>query len=129
VSGLIVYVDHSDIRAGKLDELKRGMNELAAFVEANEPRTVAYNVYFNEEGTRMTVVHVHPNSASLEFHMRTAGPLFSGVASFITLMAIDIYGEPSSAAVEQLRRKAEALGTGEVRVHGRHAGFTRVQLG
>ena len=129
MSDLVVYVDESEVRAGRLEELKRGMHELAAFVEANEPRTVAYNVYFNEEGTRMTVVHVHPDSASLEFHMEAAGPLFAGVASFITLLAIDVYGEPSSAAVEQLRQKAQALGTGRVRVHGRHAGFSRVSTG
>jgi hypothetical protein len=44
-------------------------------------------------------------------------------------MSIDVYGEPSSAAVEQLRRKAQALGTGKVRIHGRHAGFTHLSPG
>jgi len=35
-------------------------------------------VYLNEDGTQMTVVHVHSDSASLEFHMRVAGHLLNG---------------------------------------------------
>lgn len=65
----IVYVDTSEIRPGKLEQLEPAMKELAAFVEANEPRIISYNVYFNPDATRMTVMHVHPDSASLEFHM------------------------------------------------------------
>ena len=72
----IVYIDTSEIRAGKLEELKTAMKELVKFVEANEPRLIAYNVYLEEDGTRMTVVHLHPDSASLEFHMKVAGPAF-----------------------------------------------------
>ncbi len=30
----IYYVDHSDIREGKLADVKHGMRDLAAFVEA-----------------------------------------------------------------------------------------------
>ena len=55
----IIYIDHSEVREGKLDELKTAMKELVELVEANEPRIIAYNVYFTEDGTRMTVVHVH----------------------------------------------------------------------
>ena len=73
-----LYVDTSDVREGALEELKAGMKELTDFVEANEPRIIAYNVYFNDEGTRMTVVHAHVDSASFEHRMEVAGPLFAG---------------------------------------------------
>ena len=73
MSDLILYVDTSDVREGALEELKAGMKELTDFVEANEPRIIAYNVYFNDEGTRMTVVHAHVDSASFEHHMEVAG--------------------------------------------------------
>jgi quinol monooxygenase YgiN len=71
----IVYIDTSEIREGKLEELKTAINELVKFVEANEPRLIGYNVYLKEAGTRMTVIHVHPNSASLELHMKVAALL------------------------------------------------------
>jgi len=124
----IVYIDSSEIREGKLEELKTAMDELIEFVEANEPQLIAYNVYFKEDGTRMTVVHVHPGSSSLEFHMKVAGPLFSKFAEFIRLLTIDIYGKPSDDLVEQMRQKAQMLGNGTVLVHGLHAGFARFPI-
>ena len=121
----IVYIDSSEIREGKLEELKTAMNELVEFIEANEPRLIAYNVYFKEDGSRMTVVHVHPDSASLGFHMKVAGPLFPKFAEFIKLLTIDVYGKPSDDLVEQMRQKAQMLGNGTVLVHELHAGFAR----
>lgn len=121
----IVYIDSSEVRDGRLEELKTAMNELIEFVEANEPQLIAYNVYFKEDGTRMTVVAVHPDSASLDFHMKVAGPLFPKFAEFIKLLTIDVYGKPSDELVEQMRQKAQMLGTGTVVAHGLHAGFAR----
>ncbi len=121
----IIYVDHSEIREGKLEQLKTAMKELAEFVEANEPQLVAYNVYFTEDRNRMTVVHVHRDSPSLELHMKVAGPLFPKFADFVKLLTIDVYGKPSDGVLEQLRNKAQMLGTGTVVVHERHAGFAR----
>lgn len=121
----IVYIDRSEVRKGKLDELKAAMKELVELVEANEPRIIAYNVYLTENGTRMTVIHVHPDSTSLEFHMKVAGPAFSKFAEFVKLLTIDIYGKLSDDLLEQMRKKAQMLGNGTVIVHELHAGFAR----
>jgi quinol monooxygenase YgiN len=125
MSELIVYIDTSEIREGALEELKRAMNELVKFVEANEPRLIAYNVYIKEDGTRMTVVHVHRDSASLEFHMKVAGPAFPKFAQFIELLTIDVYGKLSDDLLEQVRQKARMLGNGAVLVHESYIGFAR----
>jgi quinol monooxygenase YgiN len=125
MSELIVYIDTSEIRAGKLEELKAAMKELVKFVEANEPRLIAYNAYFKGDGTRMTVVHLHPDSASLEFHMKVAGPAFPNFVQFIKLLTIDVYGKPSDNLLEQMRQKAQLLGNGTVLLHELHAGFAR----
>ena len=125
MSEFILYVDRSEIREGKLEELKTAMNELVEFVKVNEPRLLAYRVHLTEDGTRMTVVHVHPDSASLEFHMEVAGAKFARFAEFVRLLSIDVYGKPSDDVVEQLRQKARMLGNGTVQVHGSHTGFAR----
>jgi hypothetical protein len=126
MSDAIVYVDTSDVREGALDELKEGMKELVAFVEANVPRIIAYNVYFSDDGARMTVMHVHPDAASLEYHLEVAGPLFRRYADLVTLSSIQIYGEPSEKALELSRAKAQLLGQGaELVVEPLHAGFSR----
>ena len=125
MSDVILYVDTSDVSEGALDELKPAIKRLVDFVEANEPRLIAYNVYFSEDGTRMTVVSVHPDSASLEYHLKVAGPLFRQFVELVKLSSIHIYGEPSETVLEQSHEKARLLGRGTVVVDSLHAGFTR----
>jgi len=120
-----VYVDTSDVREGALEELKAASKELVDFVAANKPRLIAYNVYFSDDGTRMTVVHVHPDSASLQYHMEVAGPVFRRFVDLVTLSSIHVYGEPSERVLKQVHEKALLLGRGAVKVDALHAGFTR----
>lgn len=125
-SDLLVYVDTSDVHAGTLDELKGAINELVEFLDANVPRLIAYNVYFSDDGSQMTVVHLHPDSASLEQHLEVGGPAFRRFAGLLTLSSIRVYGEPSEKVRRQLQDKAKLLGCTDVSVHGRHAGFDRL---
>jgi quinol monooxygenase YgiN len=122
----IVYVDTADVREGALEELKAAVKELVEFIEANEPRLLAYNVYFNDDGTRMTVVHAHLDSASLEYHMEVAGPVFRRFVELVTLSSIHIYGEPSPELLKQVHEKARLLGRDVVVVaDALYTGFTR----
>ena len=128
MSAPIVYIDRSDVREGKLSELKAAIKELADFVESHVPRSMAYSVYLNEDESRMTVVQVHPDSASLEFHIEVAGPAFRKFKDLIRLSTMDIYGEPSEQLRLRLLEKARMLGSGTVTVHNRRAGFSRLQV-
>jgi hypothetical protein len=123
---MLVYMDTSDVREGALEELKGAIGKLAEFVDANVPRIIGYNVYFSDDGTQMTVVHLHPDSASLEQHMEVGGPEFRGFADLLTLSSIRLYGEPSEKVLRQLEDKAQLLGCRDVSVQGHHAGFTRL---
>jgi len=121
----LIYVDRSDVREGALEELKGAIGELADFVEENEPQLISYSVYFSEDGNQISVVHVHADSASLDYHMDVAGPRFGKLAHLLTLTSIHIYGEPSEKALGQLHDKVRLLGSGDVIVHPPHAGFGR----
>jgi quinol monooxygenase YgiN len=122
----LISLDTSLIRDGRLDELKEAVAELVEFVRSNEPRPIAYEVYLDEAGSRMTVVQVHPDSASMEYHMTVAGPAFAGFAELVTLSTLDVYGKPSEELLELLRRKVQMLGDATVVVHDLHAGFARI---
>jgi hypothetical protein len=117
------------VREGALEELKDAIKELVEFIDANVPQLLAYNVYFSDDGTQMTIAHVHTDSASLEHHLEVGGPAFRKIADLITLSSIHIYGDPSDKALRQLRDKARSLGSGRVFVHGLHAGFSRFGAG
>jgi hypothetical protein len=120
----ILVVDSSEIREGKLEEVKAAVEDLVAFVEANaEP--ITYNIYFDEAGTQMTVVQIHLRSESLEHHLTVAGPVFRRFADLLTLKRVDVYGRASEAALEQIHGKARLLGNAPVVVHALHSGFSR----
>lgn len=121
----IVVVDSSEIREGTIDELKPALARLVEFVEANEAKPIAYSIYIDEDGSRMTVVQIHPSSASMELHMRLAGPIFREFAELVVLSRVDVYGTPSDALLEQLRQKTKLLGNAPVSVNELHAGFAR----
>jgi hypothetical protein len=126
----IVYIDRSDIREGSLDELKAGVRRLVDYIGAREPQLITYGFYIDEEAATMTVVAVHPDSASLELHLDIGSREFSKLAHLITLTAIECYGQPSERALEQLRRKAATLGDGGTVVSiGRFAGFNPHRAG
>jgi hypothetical protein len=119
----IVYVDTSLIRPGKLDALEVAMKDLAAFVEANVPQLISYAFFVDTDRSHMTVVAVHPDSASLEFHMDVGAEEFKKFADLIELEKIEVYGLVNDAVLERLHTKARTLGAATVTVHEFHAGF------
>lgn len=121
----IVYIDSSKVREGKLGELEAAMNQLARFVEENVPPLISYAFYLDAKRTEMTVVAVHPDSASLEFHMDVGREEFKKFASLIDLSRIEVYGRVSAAVLDRLHAKARMLGGATVTVHELFAGFAR----
>jgi hypothetical protein len=124
----IVYIDHSDIREGSLDELKVGVSRLVDFIQVREPQLITYGFYIDDEAGKMTVVAVHPDSASLELHLDIGSSEFRKVAHLLTLTTIECYGRPSERVMEQLQQKAAALGDGGTVVSVRRfAGFANLR--
>ncbi len=123
-----MYIDHSEIREGSLEELKAGVRRLVDLIDAREPQLVSYGFYIDEAASKMTVMAVHPDPASLELHLDIGNAEFRKLAHLVTLTAIECYGRPSERALEQLQQKAAALGDGGTVVSlGRFAGFTHLQ--
>ena len=123
---LIVYIDRSDIHEGAVEELRAGVKRVVDFIEEREPRLIAYGFYIDETARRMTVVAVHPDSASLELHVEVGGPEFRKLGHLITLRSLEVYGRLSEKAVALVRQKAAMLGdAGGVVVQERYAGFAR----
>jgi hypothetical protein len=121
----LIFVDVSEIVPGTLEEVKTAFKELSAFVEANEPRAISFNVFFNAAETVVTVVQIHPDAASMEFHVKVGADQFRRFAGLLMMRTMEIYGEPSPQLLEAMRAKATMLGAPRVGVHNLHAGFSR----
>jgi hypothetical protein len=89
-SDLIVYLDRSDIREGRLEELRTGIRRLVEVIESLEPQLVVYRIHIDDDAGQMTVVAVHPDSESLELHMEVGRAQFRSLADLVTLRHIEV---------------------------------------
>jgi hypothetical protein len=126
VSEPLIFIATNRLRPGKLAAERRRVADLAAFIETSEPQLLAFNEYVNNDGTEVGVVQVHPDSASMEFHMETvAERAVQAYADTLEVTTgIQLYGDPSPAVLEMLSRQA---GAGVPITVKRHylGGFTR----
>lgn len=116
----LIYVDRSAIRPGKASELDAAARHLVEHVAASERRALSYGIYFSADRSTMTVVHVHPDTDSLEQLLASIAPVLSPFRDLLDLRTIDVYGSPSDAVLARLRAKVELLG-GTITVHDRVA--------
>ena len=66
MSSLIVYIDRSAIREGKLEEVRTALRGLVEFVDSAEPQLLACSFYIDEDGVGLTCVAIHRDSSSLD---------------------------------------------------------------
>jgi len=123
----LIAIDRSEIEAGKLEALHAAFEHLATFVEQHEPRMIAYVVSFDEDGRTVTVLQVHPDSASMEQHMRVAAGEFSAFAGLLRLRSMEVFGDPSPDLLDLIRRKVDLLGDADVVVRAGDIGFARAR--
>ena len=126
MSSPFIFIATNRLKAGQLDGERRRVPGLVEFIEANEPRLIAFNEYVNEAGDEVTVVQIHPGAESMEAHMEIVRER-AQQAYAETLEAtvrIQVFGRPTAAILETLRLQA---GSGvENSVNGEHlGGFTR----
>src|SRR6202035_3185638 len=110
MSGPFIFIATNRLKPGKLDDERKRVPELCDFIEANEPRLIAFNEYASEDGTEVGVVQIHPNAESMELHMSAVAER-AARAYAETLEAttsIQVYGEPSEAVLKMLNHQTGA---------------------
>jgi hypothetical protein len=126
MAGPFIFIATNRLRDGRFDAEQQRVPGLSSFIEANEPRLIAFNEYVNESRSEVTVVQVHPDAASMEFHMGVVGDR-AREAYARTLEAttgIQVFGTPTENILRMLGQQA---GSGvPLSIYPRHlGGFTR----
>jgi hypothetical protein len=122
----IVFITTLEIHEGKVGEFKEAAKRAMDFHEANGPHLFA-GVYLDEAGRVANGVQVHRDSESILTTWKTADPYMREVMQHIRTTRVEIYGQPSEAVMEGMRRLAGAGASLVVR--SRLAGFTRLRGG
>jgi quinol monooxygenase YgiN len=128
VSQPFIAIATLGIKEGKLEDFTRSYKDVVETVKEHEPRMVAFHGFVNEDGTEMTIIQVHPDTASMDFHMQVLGDkLGEHVAralapELIEPKHVEYYGTPSESALD-MDRQIPGLAVGIKPMHV--AGFTR----
>jgi hypothetical protein len=121
-----IFIATNRLKAGRLDLERARVPGLVEFIEANEPRLIAFNEYLNEAGDEVTVVQVHPDAESMEAHLEIVRERAQEAygQTLDATVRIQVFGQPTQAILDTLRRQASS-GV-EISVNGEHlGGFTR----
>lgn len=123
-----IFIHNATIKEGKLEGFRNYLHELVEVVQASEPRLIAFNVYVDDAASAISAVQVHPDAASMEFHLQTVGDKVGEAYEYLDTDSVAIYGTPSEPLLDMLKQLA---GSGvAVNVKSGHAGgFTRPQAG
>jgi len=119
------YIGTWTIKPGKEEEAKKFLSDHVAFIEANEPRLIAFHAYFNEEGNTASVVQVHPDSASMETHMQVLAEHMGAAFEIIDTILSEQYYGPMSESLSQTLAQWETPGVKVTKMPLYEAGFTR----
>ena len=125
MSGPFIYVGTWTIKPGKLEVARKALAEHADFIETNEPRMIAFHVYLDKGGGKASVVQVHPDSASMEFHMQLISEHLGGAFEVIDTILSEQYYGPMSDPLSETLSKWETPEVTVTKMPVFEAGFTR----
>jgi hypothetical protein len=125
----VVFISHSRIREGKLEELREQFRRSIGLIESAKPRTVFFHAFMDEDGGAVEIVHVFPDAAAMDLHMEGAAERAKAAWELMAPRGFRIYGAPSEGTLSQLRSMAEAQGI-DLHVAPAHVGgFARLMPG
>src|SRR6266496_4533766 len=81
---------------GKRDEYLRLAEQADALVAANEPGTLQYDLFLNDDQTECMIVERYQDSEAAIEHAANVGHLFADVLATVSLVHGELLGEPSA---------------------------------
>jgi quinol monooxygenase YgiN len=104
----IVYISHNRVKPGKLEALRELYREASQELEATKPDTLVYLGYVSDDGSEVTFLHVFPDAEAMDRHMQGVPGRAKAAYEFMQPVRLEIYGQPSPATLEAIRRIAGA---------------------
>src|SRR3954464_422657 len=126
MSSPFLFIATNRLKPGRLERERRRVPRLVEFIEASEPRVIAFNEYVNEAGDEVAVVQFHPDADSMQRHMAIVKERAQEAyaETLDATVRIQVFGCPTDAILDALHQQA---GSGvDISLHREHlGGFTR----
>ncbi len=106
----VVFISHFRVKEGMLDGFKKLLRDVTRQMQEEKPRTLAYLFYLSEDATELSIVHVFGDAISMDAHSDGAQERSKAAYEFIEPQGWEIYGSPSSGALQMLQNAAASAG-------------------
>jgi hypothetical protein len=124
----IFFLSHFRIKDKRLDLVRELANEVATRLQAEKPRTLLFLSYADADGGTISFLHAFADAESMDLHIVGAAERSRAAYAYLEPLGWEVYGNPSSAALETLRQAADAAGLAVARHPDYLAGFLRFEL-
>ena len=115
----LIVITKSRVKEGRAEDVAKWHERIDSIVQHNEPQIIAFHAFLSEDGTEMTTIQVHPDTASMEFHMQVLrenwDDSFSEYAQLLEIQSVEYYGSPAEGALNMDRESG-------LTVYKRHIG-------
>jgi quinol monooxygenase YgiN len=110
----IVFISRHRIKEGKLEDVRRYIRQGVGTIEAEKPRTVAFQAYLDPPGSEVRIVHVFPDAEAMDVHFEGAAERAQAAYELIEPRGFEVFGPASESALGMLRQAERAGVTLEV---------------
>jgi hypothetical protein len=123
----VFFVSHFRIKEGQLDVVRQMMGESMARLQAEKPRTVLFLSYLEAEVGTISFLHAFADAESMDLHFVGADERSRAAYQYLEPLGWELYGNPSSAALENLGKAAASAGVPLTRHPKYLGGFLRLE--
>lgn len=118
-----IYIASYGIKPGFRDVARQRLRNVAALVEAQEPRLHSFHFYVDEDRGRAICVQVHPDAESMATHMSVIASHLATAWDWLDLDSVEqqVLGTPPRVLADYAREYNEEMDSYPMFV----AGFSR----
>jgi hypothetical protein len=123
----VFFISHFRIKEGQLDAVRQLTRDGAPRLQAEKPRTVLFLSYRDADGGTISFLHAFADAESMDVHFVGADARSQAADEYIEPLGWEIFGNPSTAALENLRQAAASAGV-SLALHPEYmGGFLRLE--
>ncbi len=106
----IAFISHFRVKPGKAAAVREMFAAGASQLAVAKPQTAAFLGYLDQDGTRLTIVHLFPDAGAMDIHFEGADQRSQAAYELFEPSGWEIYGEPSPGALEVISGEATEAG-------------------
>jgi quinol monooxygenase YgiN len=106
----IVFISHFRVKVGQVDAFRDLAMEVTKRLRAEKPRTVLFLSFLDQAAGTLSFLHAFTDAESMDLHFEGADQRAQTAYQLVEPRGWELYGRPSDAAADALRRAAEGAG-------------------